>query len=981
MEYGAIIGVAAVVLVVLCAVVVRIRSNRLASERLQEIIPEIEECYAELERLSDFGSGYLMKKDWEAFRESAVPLYRKFSTIPKNVIADSAVSGKTVLIAERLNDPSFRDGRNERYKAHELKHCAVMFSNIDGGKSLDSQQRDAIVTDEYSNLVIAGAGSGKTSVVVGKVKYLVERWGIKPEEILVTSFTRASVDDLRSRIEASGVEGVAARTFHSIGLRVLGSEVAIANENELEKHVNSYLSGKLSESPDQAAAFIEFFGLRVLASLENMDSDTADEKMKFLKASDMRSLKGLVEEMRLQGDMETIRGERVHSLEELMIANFLFLNGVEYEYEKPYTGDIPEELREENRRAYQPDFFLPEYDIWFEHFGVDEHGHVPWMQTAVEEQSYLDGMDWKRRVHAACGTRLIESYSYWSKDHDLLNRVEQLLVSNGVVLNNDPVRNAAICGNLLQDKRFFSSMAQLLTTFISLVKANNKSAFEVDDAAREAYKGDGAMWRRYELFTRFAWPIFDSYQDSLNKGPIPKIDFDDMINKAAEKIRQEGYPGFYRYIIVDEYQDISLSRFGLLSAIRDTMGAKLMCVGDDWQAIYRFAGSDVTLFTNFGNLVGDYEELRIEHTYRNSQELVDAASGFVLKNPCQLKKAVISQVPSPHRPPIAIYSSSNQQSAFLFALEDLLSLPDGGGEIKVLGRNGHDLERIFPGFAPTKKLSFRNPRRGDESEKKFSKVIEYKEDGKKVSKEIGFMTVHKSKGLQADNVIVIGLLNENYGFPNMIVDDPIIELLLADSDNYVFAEERRLFYVALTRTKNKVWLVTGSELGNPGISLFVSELFADSGERSVELFSPEAKAASIRCPRCGGALVKRKAENGSEFVGCSNYPFCDKTYSDTRILEDKKKCPECGGWLTRRRRSSDGKVFFGCTNYPNYCDYTMDLDGSNGKTRQQWKAAKLPARKMPKCPRCGAAMVLRNGSYGAFYGCSKYPACKGTRKA
>lgn len=482
-----------------------------------------------------------------------------------------------------------------------------------------------------------------------------------------------------------------------------------------------------------------------------------------------------------------------------------------------------------------------------------------------------------------------------------------------------------------------------------------------------------------------------------------------MINKAAEKIRREGYKEPYRYIIVDEYQDISLSRFGLLNAIRDATGAKLLCVGDDWQAIYRFAGSDVTLFTNFGKLVGDYEEMRIERTYRNSQELVDSASGFILKNPDQLRKTVVSQASSPDRPPIAIYSSSDQRAAFLFALESLLDSPGGGGDIKILGRNNHDLERIFPDLEDTDKLSFRAPMRGNSDEEKYAKVIEYKKDGENVTKKIGFMTVHKSKGLQADNVIVIGLLNEQYGFPNMIVDDPIIELLLADSDNYIFAEERRLFYVALTRTKNRVWLVTGSGIGDSGISLFVSELFADSDGSSVELYGSGIHVSSIKCPRCGGVLVKKQGPGGSEFVGCSNYPYCDKTYSDVRILDDKRKCPECGGWLTRRKRKADGKEFFGCTNYPKYCAYTMDIDGTDGRASNPnqyglpcgqvqrgrsfaaikdatdgfvptYRASKKGKGKAPKCPSCGSSMVLRTGPYGKFYGCSRFPSCKGTRQ-
>ena len=972
------------------------RENKLA-----ELQPQISKLYETIKKLESFDSGYLMKKDWDAVIESATPLLKELEQIPQKVLESSEHATEITYVMKLCNGHTFRDMRNRKYKAHELELCDTLFSNVDGGKSLDPQQRDAIVTDEYSNLVIAGAGSGKTSVVVGKVKYLVERWDVDHSDILVTSFTRASVDDLKTRIEASGVKGVSAKTFHSLGLSVLGDDFAVAQDNALSKHVTSYLSKKLASHPTQAAAFLEFFGLWSLAPSESPDSKEAETRMRLLKAQDMRTLKGMIQEADHQSELETFHGERVKSVEELMIANFLFLNGVEYEYERPYDFDIPEELKEEVRRAYQPDFYLSDYGIWLEHFGIDERGRVPWLKSSIEERRYLDGIDWKRRVHRACGTRLIESYSYWNKDQDLLNRVEALLKENGVALRIDPERNARLCGDLLRDERFFDSMQQLISTFISLVKSGNKTAPEVDDKAREAYKGDGTMWRRYDLFTRFTWPIMESYQKSLASGPKPRVDFDDMINLAAERIRKEGYEKRYRYIIVDEYQDISLSRFGLLSAIRDATGAKLMCVGDDWQAIYRFAGSDVTLFTNFGNLVGYYEEMRIERTYRNSQRLVDTASRFVLKNPDQLKKTVTSMAPAQTRQPIAAISLADQRAALTFALNDLLSSPGGGGEIKVLGRNRRDLERIFPGYEPVDGFSFRDPNRNRSSEKKFDKVITYRPNGGR-QVEIGYMTVHKSKGLQADNVIVIGLINNRYGFPNMVADDPILELLLADSDRYPFAEERRLFYVALTRTKNRVWLVTGDDSGNPGISMFVDELRRESRGESFTFYCKKSSGESARCPRCGGVLLVRTGDNG-DFIGCSNYPFCDKTYNDVRILEDRKKCPVCGGWLTRWINSTTGEEFFGCTNYPKYCNYTMDILGAyRGQSRQLQteylgygtddddldieylypSTSSSTARSRdtaPSCPKCGAPMELRSGPYGKFYGCSRYPSCKGKR--
>jgi ssDNA-binding Zn-finger/Zn-ribbon topoisomerase 1 len=229
-----------------------------------------------------------------------------------------------------------------------------------------------------------------------------------------------------------------------------------------------------------------------------------------------------------------------------------------------------------------------------------------------------------------------------------------------------------------------------------------------------------------------------------------------------------------------------------------------------------------------------------------------------------------------------------------------------------------------------------------------------------------------------------------------------------------------------------VWLVTGDDTGHPGASRFVDELRRDNDENPAFVFyGQEDVGLSARCPRCGGVLLKRSGPNG-DFVGCSNYPFCDKTYSDVRILEDKRKCPVCGGWLTRRtRRDGDGE-FYGCTNWPEYCQFAMDLNEARGggpasrvnveyqrprrpepgtnveyqRFRSQPQSRSKGAQRSgigveyqqvqksqvqkslrdgrgrndaPRCPKCGARMLLKRGPYGRFYGCSRFPSCKGTR--
>lgn len=971
---------AVTVVAAICLALIAFISSRKRKESLlgslDDLVPDVQSAVDLQKALLDFNNGYLMKKDWEAALESSRSLLEKVKAVPIEVRDIHSASALFEELASNHANANLREARNEEFKAAELAACEAMLSDIDG-KSLDAQQRDAVVTDEYNNLVIAGAGSGKTLTVVGKIKYLVERRGVRPEEILVTSFTRKSVNELAERIDKAGIEGVSCRTFHKIGLDRLG-KVGVANENELKNCVMRYLREGILSHPDQMSAYIEFYGCYKHIPKDYSEFSSDGERMEALKAADLTTIKG---------QLDTIQGERVKSLEELMIANYLFLHGVAYEYERNYSGDY-----ETDGRAYQPDFYLPEYDIWLEHFGVDERGRCPWMATAIEEQRYIDGMEWKRGVHAANGTRLIESYSWWNKDHDLLNRLRALLEANGVEIVEDEEMLADVYGRLGSDDRYLRSVASLVSTFLSLAKANNVSMAEVADRGREAYRGDGYMWHRFELFVTFAEPIMELYQQTLReKG---QVDFDDMINAAAAKIESEGIGERFTHIIVDEYQDISKSRFGLIKAIRDACGARLMCVGDDWQSIYRFAGSDVSLFTEFGKFVGYHETMKIERTYRNSQELVDIASAFIERNPSQIHKEMRSD--KHEDMPVVMCFDGDMASGLERSLASIARDREGkAGSVLVLGRHNFDIETAYPDFKgedaySNGRVSLKRDRRTGDVRMTFPGIGD-----------ATFMSVHRAKGLEADDVVVLNLTNGMYGFPNRVEDDPILGILLGSDDAFEFAEERRLFYVAITRTRNDTYLVSGSMESGGGPSPFVEELKkGESGHIGIFQREGEDLWHPALCPRCGtGRLVVRKnAQNGKSFLGCTNYPFCERSYDQTEILEDKLKCPSCGGWMVRRRRGSDGKPFFGCSNYPD-CSATIDATEGYEPTYAQVKpkprSYSQSRQSAPhggpggarggakRCPRCGAELkLLKNSKDGSnFYGCSRYPSCRFTRSA
>jgi DNA helicase-4 len=409
------------------------------------------------------------------------------------------------------------------------------------------------------------------------------------------------------------------------------------------------------------------------------------------------------------------------------------------------------------------------------------------------------------------------------------------------------------------------------------------------------------MLERQGLFLKFALPILKKYDNKLKKEN--QIDFNDMINLATEIIREKKPEYTYQYIIIDEYQDISYSRFNLIKEIRDLTGARLICVGDDWQSIYRFAGSDISLFSNFERYVGKYEQLLIEQTYRNAQSLIDITSKYIQKNSKQISKNPKSKK-EPLENPIKFvyYSPDNAEEVFINEVQALVN-KNGNKPILVLGRHSFDINEFIK-LTPHSKIKY-NERSDELKVKGFDNI------------EIKYITVHKSKGLESDNVIVLNLKNHLLGFPNKMTDDPMLSLLLSDDEEYRFAEERRLFYVALTRTKNEVILLIPNE-----VSLFAEELVTDNNF----LFTANnEELIKTNCPYCqtGYLVVRQNSLNSNQFLGCSHYPSCNQTFNNIEILENTILCPNCKCGFMTKRKGQYGS-FLGCTNYPK-CTKTLNL--------------------------------------------------------
>lgn len=480
---------------------------------------------------------------------------------------------------------------NRRFIKEELTNSKSLLDDING-YSLDYNQRLAVITNEENVLVIAGAGSGKTLTIVGKVRYLIERLGISKGEILCISFTNASTNSLKSSLLKNYDYDIDVFTFHKLALDIIKSDnknVKITNSDTLEYIIDEFFYSNMSEI------------------------------------------------------------------------------------------DL---LKKENKDKY--------------------------VQLKI-----------------------------------------------------------------------------LIITFINLFKSNNYTASKFDLFLKKVRK------KEEYILLKIIKHIYIEYQTELNSKC--EVDFNDMINYAIDIVKNKDYIKKYKYIIIDEYQDTSYTKYKLIKAIKNITEAKLFAVGDDFQSIYRFTGCDLDIFLKFNKYYGYSKVIKIENTYRNSKELIKVAGSFIMKNRNQIRKKLYSNK-SVYRP-IKIIYFKNIKDSFL-KLINIINTP-----ILLLGRNNKDIYKVL----------------GDEFELLNDGNVIYK---KNENIKIRYMTVHKSKGLEEENVIIINLGDNVLGFPSKIKNSEILRFVLNDKDIYPYEEERRLFYVALTRTKNNVYLLVNRN----NESIFVKEL-------------------------------------------------------------------------------------------------------------------------------------------------------------
>ena len=309
------------------------------------------------------------------------------------------------------------------------------------------------------------------------------------------------------------------------------------------------------------------------------------------------------------------------------------------------------------------------------------------------------------------------------------------------------------------------NLKKLIFTFINLYKSNYNDINYLLNLYQKSHFIN-------KIYFKIILEIYHIYNQEIESSNL--YDFNDMIKIATNNINNNIIKTNYKYIIIDEFQDTSLNRFKLIDAIMKQNNAKIFVVGDDYQSIYRFSGCNLDIFLNFNKLVSNLNIINLDYNYRNPKEIIDVANSFIMKNKNQIKKETICL--KNINKPIKICFYKNKRTA----IEKILKYIDT--KYLILGRNNTDKDLFNVQDKP-------------------------------------FLTIHKSKGLEEDNIILINLTNNNNSLPSKIKNHKIINKLIK-TDYYPYEEERRLFYVALTRTRNNIYLLVPKS----NYSIFIKEL-------------------------------------------------------------------------------------------------------------------------------------------------------------
>ena len=746
---------------------------------------------------------------------------------------------------------------------------------------MTKSQRKASVSFSRETLVVAGAGSGKTALLLARAKYLLQSKRSATGEVLLVSFNKDAVEEILIRSKELKLK-IAARTFNALGNDIANSgknkkKVLFTDEGSIEKFLDNALNSKIS--PETRTELAKYFSSEMVPFKRYEDFDNLSEYVAYVRGS----------------IPTTLQDDRVKSHGEWMIANYLFCNNISYAYEEVYRTGTESDF-------HKPDFTIPGVSgqaIYIEYFGIDKNGSTA---PGIDVKAYNESIIWKRAVHNRNNTKLVELTFEDLKNRTLLSKLRKELLSLNVEFKPKSYEEVLTRANTLGYQSRFLSTSK---AFLERARAN-------DDKTVDLFLKAGKDPRSIS-FLRVFETLRSSYEQELRNQN--GIDFADQIHLAISALNNPDVPFVHSQLLVDEFQDISKDRMALLDAIRAKKpNLEITYVGDDWQAINRFAGSDVDIMKRLSRRDLHRKVIALSDTFRLPQSLANFSSQFISKNPLQIKKHIVGR-PDRDRVSLFIHWNTSQNDPInnlkLVIKEIGKDAYDSNKKLQILSRYG----RNKPDMYQVRKL--------------WSGPIEIR-------------TIHSAKGLEADYVVVMDVVQDYFGFPSTIEDDPVLALVKPSKEKFEFAEERRVFYVALTRAKIACHLISPIELP----SLFTTELLKDNVGEHLGL-----DESNRVCPLCNsGRLYTAKSGNGKF---CSNTPLCSfrapvclDCHQAVDVIAVKpikyqckdhpknvySKCPSCSWGVLIEVPKKDGSgVFQSCHSWS-----TTKCVGPNRWVKSQW---------------------------------------------
>jgi DNA helicase-4 len=691
---------------------------------------------------------------------------------------------------------------------------------------LNAMQKEAVKSDHDRILVLAGAGSGKTKTLLQKIVYLTEIKKVKPSQILAITFTKNAANEMLDRLITSAdhsgvyeslltdkrmtnaqkdrerlvwqkkykwIQGLTVKTFHAFcylilrnygvkeydnKFRIIGDEKR--NEND---EISKYLANE---------TVFEVFHKLLIECCDDVD---------YLLRLKRYILDYLIDKIHKQPDYEinsyrgkyykALDGTKVRSKSEQYIADWLYRHSIKYQYE-PVVNIKDFDFR--------PDFYIPAANLYIEHISSRSH------TMKNKEDQFEKG-----------NILYVKTYESMTQDTALFNHILDSIMKNR--LPEDYHKSV----NLVFKEEFNGYHEDVKDFLQQVIRVTDMIKVEDISLATVQKRAEKDQHLRIREFYHLALPVIHKYLKYCIK--MSYLDFNDLISRTTSLFRNhsditEKFRNQYRYVLVDEFQDVNNLQVDLLKLIL-TPQSQLFCVGDDWQSIYGFRGSNINYILEFEKHFEKAKTIKLNLNYRSTQNIVGASNEVIKYNKFKVDKVIHASKKSEHK--IVVYAGNGNEDNLKFCSETIESLMAEG----VSGEDILFLYRRNKMYLPY--------------------FLHFRKEGIKVQNK----TIHAAKGLEAKVVFIIGLTEGSGGFPDIWLEDRIFQVIKTADHNLLMEEERRLFYVAITRAKDKLYLIT--EKGNESCFLQeIPEIFTVKTSTPVKPLMEEV----VTCHKCFSRLEK-----------------------------------------------------------------------------------------------------------------------------